>query len=552
MASISAVEGVLLPPLDVSSTQNAGLSARRVDQLVWCLVAIGVAARLVRYLLRFPLWGDEYMVAENFITRDYAGLMRPLDNGQVAPILYLWLEMAAVKLLGFSEYSLRLVAIVSSVASVFVFRHLARRLLAGVPLLLAVGIFCVSYYPVRHGSEAKPYATDLLVACTLLALAVEWWRDPSRSRWLWVLAAAAPLCVGLSFPSVFVGGGITLGLLTTVWRHRTRGNLSAFIAYNLALVGAFGFVHWLSSSEQYSRWSGPMIAMWGENFPPSVTQPWELCKWFVDAHTAELFAYPIGGKRGGSTISLLLAIVACAALWRTRARPLVLVFLATQSLALVGAALERYPYGGGDRLLQYAGPAICLLVGYGAAVTLGSVRWPAWRRRWIVAAPAVLCTIGGAMIVRDLVQPYKHRQDLQHQGFARWFWSQEPADGELVCVASEQGMELYPAFDDSAFRCYQKIYSPRHRRNVASAALTTTSEPLRCVVFHAPGAAPDELALAAWREQMARDYDLAGLTTYPVLIEQKKDQKWYMNYDVYTFRPKASSTAAAGSASTPR
>ncbi len=36
--------------------------------------------------------------------------------------------------------------------------------------LLAVGVFAASYYPVRHGTEVKPYATDLLASILLTAL----------------------------------------------------------------------------------------------------------------------------------------------------------------------------------------------------------------------------------------------------------------------------------------------------------------------------------------------------------------------------------------------
>ena len=46
--------------------------------------------------------------------------------------------------------------------------------------------FAVSFYPIRHGAEIKPYACDLLAALVLLALAVEWMRSPESSRWWWV------------------------------------------------------------------------------------------------------------------------------------------------------------------------------------------------------------------------------------------------------------------------------------------------------------------------------------------------------------------------------
>src|SRR5262245_47756418 len=61
-----------------------------VARVVWLFVALGVAARLVRYALGFPLWSDEYLLAANLLDRDFGALLRPLDNNQVAPVGFLW------------------------------------------------------------------------------------------------------------------------------------------------------------------------------------------------------------------------------------------------------------------------------------------------------------------------------------------------------------------------------------------------------------------------------------------------------------------------------
>ena len=152
----------------------------------------------------------------SLIERGYRELLRPLEYYQVAPLLFLWVELAVVRLLGFAEWTLRLFPLLCGVASVFVFAHVARRTLAGVPRLLAVAIFAVSFYLIRHATEVKPYATDLLVTLVLMALAVEWWRDRGATGWLWALAASMPLALGFSYPAVFVAGGIALALLLPV------------------------------------------------------------------------------------------------------------------------------------------------------------------------------------------------------------------------------------------------------------------------------------------------------------------------------------------------
>src|SRR6266478_2430540 len=140
----------------------------RVPHLVWGFVILGAVIRLVGYLLRFPLWIDECMLAENFLDFGFLDLHLPLYHHQVAPIGFLWIELACVRLFGFSEWSLRLFPLLCGIGSLFVFRHLAMRLLAGVPLILAVGCLAVAKAPVGLSANAKPYASDLLVAATLM------------------------------------------------------------------------------------------------------------------------------------------------------------------------------------------------------------------------------------------------------------------------------------------------------------------------------------------------------------------------------------------------
>ena len=171
---------------------------------------VGLALRLTRYLLKFPLWEDEAGLSANLLDRGYGQLLQPLHYCQVAPTLFLWGQLTIVKLLGFNEYALRLIPFLCGMASLPLFRHVAGRLLQGVSLVLAVGLFAVAYPMTRYAAEAKPYGCDLLVALALLALAVEWLRRPDQTRWLWCLAALVGPAVGYSFPAIFMAGGVSL------------------------------------------------------------------------------------------------------------------------------------------------------------------------------------------------------------------------------------------------------------------------------------------------------------------------------------------------------
>ena len=337
------------------------------NRIAWMLVGLGVVARLLRYLLAFPLWGDECMLAENFLTHNYADLLRPLDNCQVAPPLFLGLELTAVKLFGFSEWSLRLLSVVGAIAGLLIFRHLASRILRGPGYVLAVGFMAAAFFPARHSAEVKPYALDLMVAVVLMALAVEWWRDRSRTRWLWALTITVGLAVGLSFTAVFVAGGISLFMLCDFVRSRNRAAIWPTVAYHAALAASLAGLIALSAANQFDQWGPMMRKCWVAAFPPSPTQPLLLIKWLAETYTGPMFAYPLGSKAGGSAVTLICFLVGLTALIRRGDCLLAVLLIAPFGLGLVSGALQLYPYGDNERLVQYLGPAICLLAGLGAA-----------------------------------------------------------------------------------------------------------------------------------------------------------------------------------------
>src|SRR6516225_5249617 len=159
--------------------------------LVPLLLLLGISWRALRYFLQFPIWGDEAFVCLNLLDRDYLELVQPLRFWQVAPILFLWSELAAYRLLGGGELALRFLPFLAGLGSLFLFWRLVRSTLSPAAGTLAVGFLAVAYYPVRHSCVVKPYAFDLFFALALLVVGASWLRQPQR-RWLVVLALLVP------------------------------------------------------------------------------------------------------------------------------------------------------------------------------------------------------------------------------------------------------------------------------------------------------------------------------------------------------------------------
>jgi hypothetical protein len=532
----------------------------RCARWIMVFLAIGVAARLIRYLLRFPLWGDEAMLAMNFLDRDYASLMRPLDFHQVAPLLFLWIELTAIKLFGFHEWSLRLFPLLCSLASLFLFHRLASLLLRGTALVLAVGIFAVTYSGLRYAAETKPYGVDLMVSTLLLLLAVRWWRRPGDTRWLWTLAAIIPLALGISFPAVFVAGGVSLTVATVLLRTRSRRGWWAWGALNVALAGSFLAWYRLSVGAQAGAELNDMARMWNDTFPPreSLTS---LLAWLVRVHAGPLLAVPIGGDNWGSIGTTLICLVAVGALIRQGRFRLLALCSIPFLLNLIAAAMRRFPYGGHMRLAMHLTPLVCLLAGIGAAAVLqwiGRTRftsraplaetirgepgpWPLTIANFVLLALAVLST------ARDFCLPGKEQQEIRKRDFAAWFWGSMERDHEVVSVSADLKKAFPPAGASwqncvsPQFLCNARIYSPRQSRGQGpDFGRVSCQRPLACVQYWSHQTPYNQVAFDQWLNEMKLHYDWIGTQRYPILQDNDDDRvpEPPDRVEVYEFVPK--------------
>src|SRR5262245_29258213 len=95
--------------------------ARALRRFALIVLFIGLAFRLIRYLLALPFYGDEAMLMVNYLTRDYQDIFGPIDNCQIAPLMFHWAEIAVFQNLGPSEWSMRLPPLIASIVGLLLF-----------------------------------------------------------------------------------------------------------------------------------------------------------------------------------------------------------------------------------------------------------------------------------------------------------------------------------------------------------------------------------------------------------------------------------------------
>lgn len=515
-------EGIRLETGPCSGT--AAFAQRAARRWLVALVVVGVVARVLRYGLSFALWEDEAFLVVNLFEKDFRGLLGPLDFVQLAPPLWLFAEKGVAEVLGYSEWSLRLVAFVSSLASLALFVSLARRVLAGWGATFAVGIFAVSYPCVRYAAEAKPYGVDLLVSVALLLAGVRLAEEARPVRWL-LLSALLAFGPWLSFPAVFVGGSVVLlGLLRALASagpgHRLADG-APWVAAGLLHVSSFVAAQACVAGAAAPTLPG-MQAFWGDAFPPLGT-PLRTPLWLLASLTGPLLAFPVGGAAGASTVTAVAVLGGAVLLARSSRRPLLAFCTVPLALHLAAASLHRYPFGGHTKFSLYAAPLVSILAAI-ALAHLASLRpLPGGRRGpGDEAVAALLLVIGVAVFARDLAWPFKNPSDEAARSFARGFWADASLEAETVCLESDLGVSFQPGLRSrlswfATYRANRILYSRGHgRREAPRFPGVSAARPLLVVEYRVGAFGYDGKALQRWLDAMGEKLDLVEEKRFPV------------------------------------
>ncbi len=331
------------------------------SRIVWVLLAIGVLLRLRTYLSNRSLWLDEALLAINIMRQSLAGLLGPLAYDQAAPVGFLLVSRLSVILFGESEYSLRLVPLLCGLASLFLFRALAERILSPMASLIALVLFVASDRLTYYASETKQYSTDVTVALLLWLGATTVERDPERfSRRRALLAAVVGgVSVWFSHPAVFVLAAIGARWLWVRLGRKDWAGLAAGAA--VCGVWLLSFAIFYIVSLRKTAQSKGLAEFWTLAAAPLPPKSYEDLRWYLQA-LERIASLPLGREVG--EIVLFAGILGAVALFR-QARDGFYWLLLPGVFALLASGLQKYPVA--NRLWLFMIPALVLVAAAGAA-----------------------------------------------------------------------------------------------------------------------------------------------------------------------------------------
>jgi hypothetical protein len=343
----------------------ASFTTSRDGVLLAVLIAFGALLRVRDYLVNRSLWLDEAWLALNVLGRSTADLiLRRLDFNQAAPPGFLLLVKLGVLAWGGSEYVLRLVPLLFSLASLPLFAWVARRTLAPAGALMAVALAVMSPELIRYAAEFKQYGLDVAVGIGVIATALPFFNGSRRTLHAVALCLTGAVAVWFSHPAPFFLAAVGVAVLIQ-WRLKGQPAIGTLIAIGTVWVASFAVMYTVSLRDLAANQG--LREAWAGAFAPSVFS-FSLVGW-LGRQVKDLFAYTFAGELEG--VSIFAVLAGSASL--VAARPVRAVLLvAPMGFALLAALLGRYPFQ--NRLVLFTLPLLALLAGEGVDYVRANVR----------------------------------------------------------------------------------------------------------------------------------------------------------------------------------
>lgn len=325
------------PTLSPASPPATGTGWNLIHLLAFLMLLAGGFVRVQQFAIERSLWIDEAVLADNIISRDYAGLTSVLDHNQIAPVGYLWLAKLATQCIGDDEQGLRLVSLLAGLLTLPMLWLMGRTLLSPVGSLIVLTLGGFSLSLIYYSNEVKPYSLDALATATTLWLGLRAMQRSWDVKSLLLLALVGAVAVWISLAAVFVVAGM---FIAAMFVNRQTSSRSALVRIIIAgvLPGVSFLLHFLLFLRD-SMGSDAMQNYWAADFLPLPPRSLKQIEWFIIT-PLQYFTDPGGYRAIG--LAFIVAIAGLALWWRKQRTALLLITMPIL-LLLIASGLKKYP-----------------------------------------------------------------------------------------------------------------------------------------------------------------------------------------------------------------
>lgn len=360
-----------MPVFEASESSTEG---RRFAWALGLITALALLWRLMAVAGAPVLANDEAALAWSIETRSLAGLLRPLEFGQGAPVLFIAASKLAESLLGPSTWAYRLFPVVCGCLAVIWIGLLSQRLFPASIALSTAALAAFGSAMIHYAAFFKQYSSDALISAVLLWFMISLIRcarvSANQSYWWVTFTAFCVVAPWVSHPSIFVLAGSGSALLIGLLARRQRANAIRLACVLAAALASFA-IHYFAFARHLSD-SAFLQEFWAPQMMPSPMAPLAAVKWLVrsgiDLSSTSL-GIPVDWvwARISAIAALAMMLVGLGAMYRDD-RLVAAVLVLPLALALGAAAVRMYPFSG--RLLLFALPVFLVLFTAGVSTVL--------------------------------------------------------------------------------------------------------------------------------------------------------------------------------------
>lgn len=334
---------------------------KHFNKAVLAICCFGFLLRAIEFFLNRSLWCDEALLACNFLDRDFAGLLKPLQNNQAAPVAFLWIEKAIFMSFGKTDFALHIFPFIISIVCLLLFVRLATRVIGkNFAALVVMFLFATTIFLLRYTLEVKQYQGDMLVTLYFgnrLLTCI----DYRRKRFLAEMCLAGIVAVWFSNIAVIVLFSAGVYILHQQFLKTKKISfawLPVFAAWIISFAVYFYYFIYNHPTEAV------MLQFWQQNFPPANIFSTAFVLWLANAYQMIVFALIpfVSIYNPLFYLYIIFAVAGTVEMYRSGKKILILCLLPV-CLHLLLAFLHKYPVA--DKFLLYLFPWLYILLGAG-------------------------------------------------------------------------------------------------------------------------------------------------------------------------------------------
>lgn len=344
---------------------------------LYIILFIGIALILREYIGGRSFWLDEAALGLNML-RSFKDLLSPLGVGQMAPILFLYAAKIPTIFLGISDYSLRIIPLLSGIGSLIIFFFLSRKILNKTAAIISLSLFILSDKLIYYATEFKQYSTEVFFSVLLFYLFVlitENGLDIKRSILLGLVGVVA---IWSSYTAIIITLSTAICLLYYFVKNKNiKSIIKTLIIGSIWLLNITGEYLFYVKTSTYEiegmkyYWSFAFMP-----FPPKTISdilwlPKSIKEFFIYIYRndsnllsnytpliKDIFCYMLIAFFIGGIVYIFLK----------KKGHLSLFILITFVLAIIASALKKYPFAG--RTILYIAPLVLFFSAIGIWLTI--------------------------------------------------------------------------------------------------------------------------------------------------------------------------------------